>query len=69
MVLERGSIRLDVAAESQVSVEVYALDSRRVKTLVDRRLGVGAYSLHNPWRTFPPASTLSAPASGSRQPR
>lgn len=53
MVLERGSIRLDVAAESRVSVEVYGLDSRRVKTLVDRRLGVGAYSVQNPVADLP----------------
>jgi hypothetical protein len=53
MVLERGAIRLDVATESRVSVEVYSLDSRRVKTLVDRRLGAGAYSLQNPVADLP----------------
>lgn len=53
MVLDRGAIRLDVAAEAPVSVAVYGLDSRRVKTLVASRLAAGQYSITSPVADLP----------------
>jgi hypothetical protein len=47
MILERGALRLDVAADAAVKVEVLGLDGRRIKTLIDRRLAAGSYSIRN----------------------
>lgn len=66
MTMTSGEIRFRISRETPVTVEVYGLDSRRVKTLVDRKLAHGEYSITAPAAGLPAGIYLVRGRVGSR---